>query len=61
MAHKHSVYDTDAHFSINPVEVHYINMDSTNPENISADIYEVDDLQVSPDDSGFVAEMVANT
>lgn len=97
MAHKHSVYDTDAHFSINPftraiknesaskvaviqhdhnserftfkiprlvdghdmsvcdrVEVHYINMDSTNPENISADIYEVNDLQVSPDDSGFV-------
>lgn len=97
MKHKHSVYDTDAHFSINPftraiknesttkvaviqhdhnserftfeiprrvdghdmsvcdrVEVHYINMDSTNPENISADIYEVDDLQVSPDDSGFV-------
>ena len=97
MAHKHSVYDTDAHFSINPftraiknestskvaviqhdhnserftfeiprrvdghdmsvcdrVEVHYINMDSTNAENISADIYEVDDLQVSPDDSGFV-------
>ena len=97
MKHKHSVYDTDAHFSINPftraiknesaskvaviqhdhnserftfeiprlvdghdmsvcdrVEVHYINMDSTNPENVSADIYEVDDLQVSPDDSGFV-------
>lgn len=97
MAHKHSVYDTDAHFSINPftraiknestskvaviqhdhnserftfeiprlvdghdmsvcdrVEVHYINMDSTNAENISADIYEVDDLQVSPDDRNFV-------
>lgn len=97
MAHKHSVYDTDAHFSINPftraiknestskvaviqhdhnserftfeiprlvdghdmsvcdrVEVHYINMDSENKDNISADIYEVDDLQVSPDDRDFV-------
>lgn len=97
MAHKHSVYDTDAHFSINPftraiknestskvaviqhdhnserftfeiprlvdghdmsvcdrVEVHYINMDSANKDNISADIYEVDDLQVSPDDRNFV-------
>ena len=97
MKHKHSVYDTDAHFSINPftraiknestskvaviqhdhnserftfeiprlvdghdmslcdrVEVHYINMDSTNAENISADIYEVNDLQVSPDDRNLV-------
>ena len=97
MAHKHSVYDTDAHFSINPftraiknestskvaviqhdhnserftfeiprlvdghdmsvcdrVEVHYINMDSANKDNISADIYEVDDLQVSPDDRNYV-------
>lgn len=97
MAHKHSVYDTDAHFSINPftraiknestskvaviqhdhnserftfeiprlvdghdmslcdrVEVHYINMDSANKDNISADIYEVNDLQVSPDDRNFV-------
>ena len=96
MGHKHSVYDSDTHFSINPitrairnessrkttliqgdhnserftfeiqrlveghdmaacdrVEIHYINVDATG-SNQSADVYEVDDLQVSPDDSNVV-------
>lgn len=97
MKHKHSVYDTDAHFSISPttraiknesvskttviqndhnserftfelprmidghdmtlcdrVEVHFINIDSANQENQSSGIYEVDDIQTSPDDNSIV-------
>lgn len=93
MGHKHSVFDTDTHFIINPltraikntstakttviqhdhnserfsfelsrlveghdmmqcdqITVHYINIDGTTKEQ-SADIYEVDDIQVSPDNS----------
>ena len=96
MAHKHSVYDTDTHFVINPVtrtmknagstktcviqydhnserftfevprmveghdiskcnvvQVHYVNIDQrTNQKN--AGVYEVDDLQISPDDDSVV-------
>ena len=90
MAHKHSVYDTDLHFIIDPitrkitteckkvqlmqndhnseritfeipryveghdmsscnvVQVHYINTNSSNKAEISSDIYEVDDIQLSP-------------
>lgn len=95
MAHTHSVYDSDTHFSINPVtrqiknesgkvtliqhdhnserftfeiprkveehdmslcnkvEVHYINIDSSTKESHS-DIYEVADLQISPESDDVV-------
>ena len=94
MAHLHSVYDSDMHFSISPitrairnesdkkslvqydhkserftfelpryveehdmslcnrVEIHYINIGSGKEQN--EDVYEVDDLQISPDDNGVV-------
>ena len=91
MAHIHSIYDTDSHFSINPItraiknesstktsimqndhnserftfelprmieghdmslcnkiEIHYINTSSENKEEFNADVYPVDDLQLSP-------------
>lgn len=93
MAHKHSIYDTDPHFSINPstrlienesgksnltqydhnserftfempkmvdghdmsacnlVEIHY---DNTDGKEISSDVYEVTDLQISPDSPNVV-------
>lgn len=96
MAHKHQVYDTDLHFTIdkitrrisstsgkvilmqndhnserftfqldrfveghdmmlcNRVEVHYINIDSANKRNKTEDVYEVLDLQLSPDDENVV-------
>ena len=97
MAHKHSVYDTDAHFKIdaitraiknessgktvliqgdhnserftfeipklvdghdmslcNVAQIHYINIDSTDKSKTSADVYEVDDLQISPDSEDVV-------
>lgn len=38
----------------NVVQVHYINIDSTNKHIKYTGIYEVDDLQVSPDDDGIV-------
>lgn len=96
MEHKHSVYDTDAHFSINPVtrvlknegstkavviqhdhnsermtfqipryieghdmfqcnvvQIHYINID-TQTRQQSRGVYEVTDMQVSPEDSNVV-------
>jgi hypothetical protein len=96
LAHKHSVYDTDAHFKIdgatravkndsatktvlvqhdhnserftfelpryvdghdmslcNVVQIHYINIDSTKAKSYSG-VYEVDDLQVSPDSDDVV-------
>lgn len=95
MAHRHSVYDTDAHFLIDAVsrtikneskkitvvqydhkserfsfelpryieghdmsvcdkvEVHYINIDSSTKAKVTG-LYEVDDLQVNPDDEGKV-------
>lgn len=95
MAHIHSVYDSDIHFSINPVTraiknesgkvtliqhdhnserftfeiprkieehdmslcnkvyIHYINIDSSSSESYS-DIYEVDDLQISPESDDIV-------
>lgn len=96
MAHKHSVYDTDTHFSANAatralknessskttlvqgdhnserftfqvprmieghdmsqcneVEVHYINIDSKTKEEIRG-LYQVDDMQVSPNGEDFV-------
>lgn len=92
MAHKHSVYDTDLHFSIdaltrgisnlakdkttiiqhdhnserftfevpryvdghdmslcNVVQVHYLNIEAAHKDNKFAGIYEVEDLQISPD------------
>lgn len=92
MTHKHSVYDTDSHFSINPItraiknesskkttlmqydhnserftfeiprlveghdmslcnkiEVHYINISSANKDETSADVYLIDDMQISPE------------
>lgn len=96
MAHKHSVYDTDTHFSINPItralkneasgkvsviqfdhnserftfeiprkvedhdmslcnviQIHYINIDSqTKAKNVG--VYEVDDMQVSPESDDVV-------
>lgn len=36
------------------VQVHYINIDSSNKNNVSKDLHEVDDLQISPDDDGVV-------
>ena len=105
MAHLHSVYDTDSHFSINPItraiknessaknvliqgdhkserftfeiqrlieghdmsqctkiEVHYINIDSKTKDT-SADIYEVDDMQLSPesDDMVIFSWLIKNT
>lgn len=96
MAHKHSVYDTDIHFIIDPitrkissesgkvtlmqndhnserftfqipryieghdmslcnvVQVHYINTNSSNKREKSEDIYDVKDLQVSPDSDDIV-------
>lgn len=93
MAHKHSIYDTDPHFSIEPltriienesgkinitqydhnserftfeiprlvdghdmsmcnlVEIHY---DNTDGKNTSSDVYEVEDIQISPKSSGIV-------
>ena len=96
MAHKHSVYDTDLHFVIDPitrkitteckktqlmqkdhnserftfeipryieghdmslcnvVQIHYINTNSTNKDYQVQDIYEVNDLQVSPDSEDIV-------
>lgn len=96
MAHLHSVYDTDSHFSINPItraiknesssktvliqtdhnserftfeiqrlieghdmsqctkiEVHYINIDSQTKET-SKGVYEVDDMQLSPESEDVV-------
>ena len=96
MAHKHPVYDTDTHFTINPitralrneassktrviqfdhnserftfeipkmvedhdmslcnmVQVHYINIDSQTKEQ-KAGVYDVDDLQISPENSDVV-------
>ena len=96
MAHKHSVYDSDAHFSINPktrvlkreasakkglvqydhnserftfeiprwveehdmslcnvVQIHYINIDSKTKEH-KRGIYEVDDMQISPESDDVV-------
>lgn len=96
MAHKHSVYDSDTHFSINPitralknessaktmvmqydhnserftfeipryieghdmmecnsVQVHYINIDNQNNTHNDG-VYEVDDLQISPEDENIV-------
>lgn len=96
MGHAHSVYDTDRHFSIDPisrvitnefstkntvvqndhnserftfelpryieghdmsicdrVEVHYININSATKEENSG-VYEIDDLQISPEDSSVV-------
>lgn len=96
MAHKHSVYDTDAHFKIdgvtravkndsatktvlvqhdhnserftfelpryvdghdmslcNVVQIHYINIESNRARSYSG-VYEVDDLQVSPDSDDVV-------
>lgn len=95
MSHIHSIYDSDKHFSINPVarvikndsgkitliqhdhnserftfeipryveehdmslcnkvEVHYINIDASKKESHS-DVYEVDDLQISPDSDDVV-------
>lgn len=96
MAHKHSVYDSDTHFSINPItralkneasgktsvvqydhnserftfeipryveghdmslcnsiRVHYINIDARTKEQVSG-VYEVDDKQISPNDSNVV-------
>ena len=92
MAHTHSVYDTDSHFSVDPitrqitnlsskkgilikgdhnserftfeiprmieghdmsecnmVQVHYTNISGTDRTKFSADVYEPDDLQISPD------------
>lgn len=97
MALIHQVYDTDAHFKIDPitraiknsstgktvliqgdhnserftfeipklidghdmskcnvVQVHYINIDSTDKTKIIADVHDVDDLQVSPEDDSVV-------
>lgn len=97
MALIHQVYDTDAHFKIDPitraiknsstgktvliqgdhnserftfelpklidghdmskcnsVQVHYINIDSTDKKLISADVHDVDDLQISPEDENVV-------
>lgn len=97
MAHKHSVYDTDAHFKIdgvtravkndsatktvlvqndhnserftfelpryvdghdmslcNVVQIHYINIASVDKSKNYPGVYEVDDLQVSPDDEEVV-------
>ena len=96
MAHKHSVYDTDLHFAIDPitrkitteckktqlmqkdhnserftfeipryieghdmslcnvVQIHYINTNSTNKQEQVCDIYNVDDLQLSPDSEDIV-------
>ena len=96
MAHKHSVYDTDLHFVIDPitrkitteckktqlmqkdhnserftfeipryieghdmslcnvVQIHYINTNSTNKDYQVQDIYEVNDLQLSPDSEDIV-------
>lgn len=97
MAHIHSVYDSDAHFSINPitralrseasgkttlfqtdhrserftfavprmieghdlmlcnrVEVHYTNADATDKTKVSKDVYEVNDLRVSPESEDIV-------
>lgn len=96
MAHIHSIYDTDLHFIIDPinrgitsesgkvtlmrndhnserftfeiprfveghdmsktdkVEVHYVNVDGVNKKTQNADIYEVDDLQISPDSNDMV-------
>lgn len=95
MAHKHPVYDTDAHFLIDPnsrdiknqsgkttiiqhdhnserfsfeinneidghpvmlcnvVQIHYINIDATTKAE-SIGVYEVDDMQISPDDENVV-------
>lgn len=98
MAHKHSVYDSDTHFIINPitrtirnvgsqkiiliqkdhnserftfelprfieqhdmslcnkVEIHFINAEKVgkNPKS-HADVYTVDDLQITPDDENVV-------
>lgn len=36
------------------VQVHYINIDSTNKNNVSKDLREVDDLQISPDSDDVV-------
>ena len=38
----------------NVVEIHYINIDSGDKTKTSADVYEVDDLQISPDDEDVV-------
>lgn len=38
----------------NAVQVHYINVDSSNKNIVSRDIYPVDDLRVSPDDDDVV-------
>lgn len=97
MAHKHSIYDTDAHFKVdratreiksastvktvliqhdhnsermtfeiprmldghdistcNVVQVHYLNIESANKVNQSAGIYEVADLQISPESDDVV-------
>lgn len=97
MAHKHSVYDTDAHFKIdgvtravkndsatktvvvqhdhnserftfelpryvdghdmslcNVVQIHYINIDSVDKSKNYPGVYEVEDLQISPDDEEVV-------
>lgn len=97
MALLHQVYDTDAHFKIDPVtraiknestgknvliqydhnserftfelprlvdghdmskstsvEIHYINIDSTDKTKSNADVYPVADLQISPDDENVV-------
>lgn len=96
MAHKHKVYDSDTHFSINPIartllnegspksgliqydhnserftfelpriveghdmslcnviQIHYTNIDSKTKEQ-KVGIYEVDDMQISPDDEDVV-------
>jgi hypothetical protein len=96
MAHKHSIYDSDSHFSINPttraiknesstkttliqhdhnserftfeiprnieghdmslcnvVQVHYLNIESGN-KNQNADVYDVVDMQLSPEDENIV-------
>lgn len=97
MALIHQVYDTDAHFKIDPVtraiknestgknvliqydhnserftfdlpklidghdmskstsvEIHYINIDSADKTKSNADVYPVDDLQISPEDANVV-------
>ena len=96
MAHLHSIYDSDTHFIIDPinrgitsesgkvtlmqndhlserftfelpryieghdmsltdkVEVHYINIDGGNKRSYNADVYESNDLQISPDSNDVV-------
>lgn len=38
----------------NVAQIHYINIDSVNKTNISKDVYEADDLQISPDSDDVV-------